>query len=150
MVTDMKTFAIIESGIVKNVVLASADFAATQGWVELPTEAGIGWSYNGVTFTAPAPPTKTADEIQAEIVAAVVKRLDAFAQTRSYDDIKSASDYAGCSVPQFDIEGTYCRNARAETWAKLYEMLDEVQAGTRPMPAGFADIEPDLPALVWP
>lgn len=146
----MNTYAIIESGIVKNAVLASAEFAATQGWVALPTEAGIGWSYNGVTFSAPAPPIKTADEIQAEIVAAVVKRLDVFAQTRGYDDIKSASDYAGCSVPQFDIEGTYCRNARAETWAKLYEILDDVQIGTRPVPTSFSDIEPDLPALVWP
>jgi hypothetical protein len=36
------------------------------------------------------------------------------------------------------------------TWARLYELLAEVQAGTRPMPTGFADIEPELPPLVWP
>ena len=77
-------------------------------------------------------------------------RLDAFARTRQYDDIKSASDYAGCSVPKFDIEGTYCRDARALTWDALYRILGEVQAGTRPVPTGFADIEPDLPPLVWP
>jgi hypothetical protein len=29
-------------------------------------------------------------------------------------------------------------------------LLAEVQAGTRPMPSGFADIEPELPPLVWP
>jgi hypothetical protein len=29
-------------------------------------------------------------------------------------------------------------------------MLDEVIAGTRPMPTGFADIEPELPVLTWP
>lgn len=88
--------------------------------------------------------------IKAQIVIATQARLDAFAQTRHYDDIKSASDYAGCSVPRFDVEGTYCRDARAQTWAKLYDMLAEVQAGTRPMPAGFADIEAELPPLVWP
>lgn len=91
-----------------------------------------------------------AEQIKANIVQATQARLDAFARTRNYDDIKSASDYAGCSVPRFAAEGTYCRDARAETWAKLYEMLAEVEAGTRPMPAGFADVEAELPALVWP
>lgn len=91
-----------------------------------------------------------AEQIKANVIAATQARLDTFARTRNYDDIKSASDYAGCSVPKFSVEGTYCRDARAETWAKLYEMLAEVQAGTRPMPAGFADVEPELPALVWP
>lgn len=88
--------------------------------------------------------------LQASIVQATQDRLDAFAQERHYDDIKSASDYAGCSVPKFDVEGTYCRDARALTWDALYRILGEVQAGTRPVPTGFADIEPDLPPLVWP
>lgn len=91
-----------------------------------------------------------AQALQARIVAATQQRLDAFAQGRGYDDIKSASDYAGCSVPRFSAEGTYCRDARAETWQALYTMLAEVEAGTRPMPTGFADVEPFLPALAWP
>lgn len=91
-----------------------------------------------------------AQALQASVVAATQAKLDAFARERGYDDIKSASDYAGCSVLKFNTEGTYCRDARAETWAKLYDMLAEVQAGTRPMPSGFADVEPELPALVWP
>lgn len=89
-------------------------------------------------------------ELKKSIVQATQARLDAFARERGYDDIKSASDYAGCSVPRFAAEGTYCRDARAETWDALYTMLAEVQAGTRPMPSGFADIESELPALVWP
>jgi hypothetical protein len=144
------TYAIIESGVVVNAVVASAEYAAEQGWVALPEGAGIGWAFDGTNWTAPTAPTKTPEEVQAEIVAATQTRLDAFARTRHYDDIKSASDYAGCSVPRFDVEGTYCRDARAETWAALYDMLDEVQAGTRPMPTGFADIEAELPPLVWP
>lgn len=88
--------------------------------------------------------------VKASIVAATQARLDAFARTRGYDDIKSASDYAGCSVPQFSSEGIYCRDARAETWAQLYDMLAEVQAGTRPVPNSYADIEADLPPLTWP
>ena len=34
--------------------------------------------------------------------------------------------------------------------AKLYEMMAEVEAGTRPMPEGYVDIEPELPLLEWP
>lgn len=85
-----------------------------------------------------------------QIVAEAQTRLDAFARTRNYDDIKSASGYAGCSVQRFDTEGTYCRDARAETWAALYAMLEEVNAGTRPIPASLADLEAELPELAWP
>jgi hypothetical protein len=49
--------AIIESGVVKNAVLASPEYAAEQGWVELPEGAGIGWLYaDGVFSAPPAPP----------------------------------------------------------------------------------------------
>lgn len=102
------------------------------------------------TEQAAANQAAAAKRLHDGIVQATQDRLDAFARERSYDDIKSASDYAGCSVPRFATEGTYCRDARAETWDALYTMLAEVQAGTRPMPSGFADIESELPALVWP
>ena len=49
-------YAIIESGVVTNAVLADADYAASQGWVELPDGAGIGWLYDGANFTAPFSP----------------------------------------------------------------------------------------------
>ena len=93
----------------------------------------------------PAPP-----EIQSEIVAATQARLDDFARTRNYDGILSACTYATSTVPKFQSEGQYCVDARDSTWAKLYEMLAEVEAGTRPVPTGYADIEPELPVLAWP
>lgn len=109
------------------------------------------WTQQWAVVTLTAQEAQVAaEQIQQEIVAATQARLDAFAQTRNYDDIKSASDYAGCSVPKFSVEGTYCRDARAETWAALYVMLDEVQAGTRPMPSGYVDIKSELPTLAWP
>lgn len=99
----------------------------------------------------------TADEmlarqavLQASITAATQERLDTFARTRNYDGILSACTYASSTVPKFQAEGQYCVEARDATWAKLYEMMDEVQAGTRPMPSGYADIEAELPALTWP
>lgn len=89
-------------------------------------------------------------EMQAEIVEAVQRRLDSFAQTRNYDNILSACTYASSSVPRFASEGQAAVDARDATWATLYTLLGEVQAGTRPMPESFADVEPLLPVLEWP
>lgn len=95
-----------------------------------------------------------ADAIAARVLKDVVDgtqvRLDAFARTRNYDGILSLCTYATSPTAKFSAEGQYGVDARDATWAKLYEMLAEVQAGTRPMPSGYADVEPELPALVWP
>lgn len=91
-----------------------------------------------------------AQRLMQSIVDATQKRLDDFARTRNYDGILSACTYATSTVPKFATEGQYCVEARDATWAKLYEMLAEVEAGTRPVPTGFADIEPELPVLEWP
>lgn len=89
-------------------------------------------------------------EVQAEVVTATQQRLDDFARTRNYDGILSLCTYATSAVPKFQTEGQCGVTARDATWAKLYAMLSEVEAGTRPVPTGFADIEPELPALTWP
>lgn len=100
---------------------------------------------------------KTAEEqaaavaaLQADIVAQTQARLDAFAQTRNYDGILSACTYATSPTQTFQTEGQYCVTARDNTWATLYQYMALVQAGTEPMPTGYADIEPILPPLVWP
>jgi hypothetical protein len=90
------------------------------------------------------------ETLQKNIVDSVQKRLDDFAKTRNYDGILSASTYASSTVPKFQQEGQYAVVARDQTWATLYEILAEVQAGTRPAPQSYADIEPDLPVLAWP
>lgn len=88
--------------------------------------------------------------LEQAIVDATQNRLDDFARTRNYDGILSACTYAASTVAKFAAEGQYCVNARDSTWSALYTVLAEVQAGTRAMPAGYADIEPSLPALEWP
>lgn len=77
-------------------------------------------------------------------------RLDRFARTRQYDGILSAASYATSTVPKFAAEGQYAVEIRDATWARLYELWDEVKAGTRPVPRSFADIEDELPPLAWP
>lgn len=88
--------------------------------------------------------------VKRQIQAATQRRLDDFAQTRDYNSILSAATYATSTVPRFAADGQYAVEARDATWGKLYEMLGEVEAGTRPMPSGYAEIEPLLPKLEWP
>ncbi len=96
----------------------------------------------------PVPPT--ALQVEAMIIAQTQNRLDTFARQRGYDSMLSACTYATSSIPRFKADGQYCVDARDRTWATLYQLLQGVQAGTTPMPSGFADIEPMLPALTWP
>lgn len=91
-----------------------------------------------------------AAEVQAQVVTAVQVRLDDFARTRNYDGILSVCTYATSAVPKFAAEGQAAVNLRDATWATLYGILAQVQAGTRAMPSSFADIETELPALSWP
>jgi len=46
-------YAIIENGVVINIVVAAADFAASQGWIEIQNEAQIGWIYEDGQFSQP-------------------------------------------------------------------------------------------------
>lgn len=94
------------------------------------------------------------EEIAAKVIAEITEktqaRLDAFARTRQYDDIKSLSDYAGDADPIFDAEGTYGKTVRSQTWRTLINYMAEVKVGAKPMPSGYADVEPLLPILEWP
>ena len=46
-------YAIVENGIVVNIVVADAEFAASQGWLEIQNEAQIGWIYEDGQFSQP-------------------------------------------------------------------------------------------------
>lgn len=98
-------------------------------------------------YVAPVP---TSAEIIASLTAQIQKRLDDFAKTRNYDGILSACTYATSTVPKFATEGQYCVQVRDATWAAGYALMDEVLAGTRPVPSSISDIEADLPVLEWP
>ena len=90
------------------------------------------------------------EEIQNEIVNKVQDRLDSFARSKGYDGILSACTYATSSAVKFKVEGQYCVDSRDRTWGALYQILAEVQNGTRPIPSCYEDIEKDLPVLTWP
>lgn len=90
------------------------------------------------------------EQIKQQIVYETQQRLDQFAQTRNYDGILSACTYATSAIAKFQQEGQYCVNLRDQTWAALYELLAEVEQGTKPMPESFQDVEPLLPQPQWP
>lgn len=48
-------YAVVENDTITNVAIAEPDFAAAQGWIELPAGAGIGWSLVDGVWTAPPP-----------------------------------------------------------------------------------------------
>ena len=89
------------------------------------------------------------EKIIAEFTARVQARLDTFAKTRGYDGILSACSYATSTNPRFAAEGQYCVEARDATWAKCYEVLAAVEAGSRPMPT-LDELLAELPVLTWP
>lgn len=90
------------------------------------------------------------EQIKAEIVLQAQGRLDAFAQTRGYDGILSLCTYATSPTQKFAAEGQYGVEARDATWSKLYEIMDDVKAGTRPLPTSYSEIASELPPLIWP
>ena len=65
-------YAIIENGVVANVVVADAEYAAQQGWIECP-DAGPRWLYANGVFTKPvvvaptAPTEPTKEELLAQL-----------------------------------------------------------------------------------
>ena len=95
------------------------------------------------------PPPPTPEQIIAQYTAGVQQHLDTFAHTRNYEGILSAATYATSTVSKFKVEGQYAVEARDATWAKCYEVLASVEAGSRPMPT-LDEMLAELPELVWP
>ena len=81
----MPNFAIIENGKVVNTVVAEADYAAEQGWIELTGDAGIDWDYTNGQFVdnrpvpeVVTPPAPTKEQLLAQLnaIAAQIQALE--------------------------------------------------------------------------
>ena len=68
----VKTYAVIEDGVMVNIALAEADFAAEQGWVLLPHGVILGSTYDGETFGPPLGVVPTQQE-QSDLRAAAYR-----------------------------------------------------------------------------
>lgn len=95
--------------------------------------------------------TLTVEEKIAGFEQAIQNRLDDFARSggRFYDNMISACTYATSTDPVYRVEGQYCVQARDETWATAYQVMNDVIAGRRPEPT-WEELEAELPVLEWP
>lgn len=89
--------------------------------------------YEVVALPEPTPEEQEA-ALQAQYTALIQSMLDKEAQKLGYDNCNSVCTYVDTGVAKFDAEGVAFRKWRSAVWAKGYELLAEVQAGTRPIP----------------
>lgn len=95
------------------------------------------------------PHVPTAEEIKSAMVATVQDHLDSVARERGYDGILSLASYATSTHPPFAAEGQAGLNWRDAVWGYCYQVLADVQSGTRTIPTAEALIA-ELPVMVWP
>lgn len=99
----------------------------------------------------------TINQVPPEMLEAVViltkekaqRKLDEFAQTRGYDDMKSVCTYVDSQIPQYQQEASRAIYIRDLTWSNLYTYLNGILSGTTPLPSSCSDIEAVLPAMTW-
>ena len=90
----------------------------------------------------------TEEQIKKVLTNAVQAHMDTVAQTRGYDNIHTACSYVNSTDEIFAAEGAACLAWRDSVWRKCYDILAEVQAGSRPIPT-VEDLIAELPAFDW-
>lgn len=88
---------------------------------------------------------KTPEQIKSEIILAVQSHLDCEAQKKGYDNILSATSYAGYPN-DFQSEGIAFGAWRANVWKYCYAQFEAVQNGERQIP-DTEDFILELPTL---
>lgn len=134
--------AIIENGVVVNVIIGEVPGSIPCG------EAGIGWSYDGETFSAPPPPEPEPPTL-ADYEDAIQRLVDATARTKSYRDGVTFSSYANSTNPQWSADAHAFIAWRDAVWGYSYSELAKVQNGERERPS-VQDFLEELPVIVWP
>ncbi|SCM79985.1 hypothetical protein KL86PLE_90742 [uncultured Pleomorphomonas sp.] len=74
----MKTAYVIHEGVVVNAIVLEDDADPAEfGAVFGPDEAGIGWTFDGSNWTAPAEPEPSLEDLRAAKIAAITAAADA-------------------------------------------------------------------------
>ena len=63
--------------------------------------------------------------------------------------MKSAATYVNSAVPQFKAEAERVIALRDQSYASLYQFIQEVTTGVKPVPKSYAEIQAILPELTW-
>ena len=91
------------------------------------------WLSEGNTPEPEYTEAEIAEQNKQMLITAVQNMMDSDAKAKGYDSILSACSYAAYPNP-FQAEGQEFVAWRGAVWAKCYEILGEVEAGTRPAP----------------
>ena len=91
------------------------------------------WIAEGNTPEPEYTEAEIAEQNKQMLITAVQNMLDSAAKAKGYDSILSACSYAAYPNP-FQAEGQEFVAWRGAVWAKCYEILGEVEAGTRTAP----------------
>lgn len=75
--------------------------------------------------------------------------MDAFAQTRGYDNMGSLCNYSTSGIPAYQVESARGIYLRDLTWTNLNIYINEVSTGVQPVPTSWSMIEGFLPAYTW-
>ncbi len=112
-------------------------------------EDGV-WSIENIVIESSPPPTPSPEEVRLELTRAVQGFMNETAAGLGYDSIYSAVTYAEePAVPKYQAEGRALRAWRSLVWAKCYEVLAAVEAGTRAVPSA-AELIAELPVFTAP
>lgn len=101
--------------------------------------------YEVVEIVIPEP---TAEEIQARLTQVVQNHMDSIVQERNYANIHTACSYATSTDHIFAAEGIACVKWRDAVWRKYFDILADVDVGTRALPT-VEELLEELPVLEW-
>ena len=99
-------------------------------------------------YVEPIVPEPTQEELKALFISSIQNLFDSKAKEKDYDSILSACSYAGYDNP-FRAEGEAYGVWRADCWQVGYQILAEVEAGTKPM-LTIEEVLAEMPELVLP
>ena len=102
----------------------------------------LGYIWTGSEFV------RDIEEIKAELKAAVQAHMDATVRLRNYDSIMSCCTYHVSTDPTFAAEGAAASSWRDAVWRHCYSVLNDYEAGVRPIPTA-EELIAELPALNW-
>lgn len=79
----------------------------------------------------------------------VQNRMDAFAKTRGYDDMKSLCNYGTSTDPIYQAEAARGIYLRDTIWRELFTYFEGIVNATEAIPSEWADIEAHYVPLTW-